>query len=148
MTKTINQDAVELIRRVYGDSNGLNSRSLDFKSEGFRNFEEFSAALRTIGQYNAFDPEAVIAKLKDVWPKLMDVKIAREGSPALYFGIPYWTNQQIGWEARYVGKVADAYRLTTEQRSEITQELSAIIADLEADEVEETKYEGLRVWWD
>lgn len=146
MTKTINQDAVDLIRRVYGDSNGLKSRSLNFKSEGFRDFAEFSAALRTIGQYNAFTPDEVIKKLEPVWLKLMDVKIGREGSPVLYFGIPYWSNQQIGWMNGLEEETA--YRFSKEQRDAITKEVMIALMGLDADEVDETEFDGLRVWWD
>lgn len=137
----INQDAVELIRRVYGDCNGLKSRSLDFKSEGFRDFVEFSAALRMIGRYNEFNPDAVIEKLAPIWVQLMDVKIAREGSPALYIGVPYWSSQAIGW----VDGVSSPF--TFDQRRAMLAKVREALQGLEIDELDETGA-GFRVWWD
>lgn len=142
MTKQA-QDAVELVKRVYGDSNGYEARSLSFKSEPITDFGQFATMLRAIGQYNAFDAEAVIEGVKGVWPALMSVQIAREGSPAIYFKLPYWTNQMIGVETYG----SESFRLTDGERKQIELELREAIRDLDADEIDLEKND-LRVWWD
>lgn len=137
------KDAVELIRYVYGDSNGLKTRSLDFKSETITDFEQFKAMVRVIDRYNAFDAEAVIEALKSIWPALMSVQIAREGSPALYFKLPYWTGQMIG-----APNEAGSVRLAEGEIKLIELELREALRDLEADEIDLQYGYVLRAWWD
>lgn len=144
MTK-INKDVVELVRHVYGDTNGLKTRSLDFRSESIRDFETFKAALRQIGQYNLFDPDQIIGRIESLWPNLMGVQIAREGSPALYLEIPYWSNQAIGWLNGLDEE--SACKLTDEQRHEIKAAIKDFARGCEADEIDEA-LSGMRVWWD
>lgn len=143
----MNTKLVDLVKACYGDCNGLTTRLLDFKTERIRDFETFKEALLTIGKYNAFNPKAVADAVEPVWKELSGVQIAREGSPALYFGIPYWTNQQIGWMNG--NEEECACKLSAGRRMEIELKVREALADQEVDELEmdQSDYE-LRAWWD
>ena len=133
-------DFVELIRYVYGDSNGKLTRSLDFKSEGVSDFETFAEALKASGSYNAFEAEKTIEAFRSIWDEIGGVEIAREGSPVLYVVIPFFTNQ------RTIGS-SYGERIDSGKRKKLIDEIKAIAKDLEADEITDDEYR-VRIWWD
>lgn len=138
----MNQPLVDLVKACYGDSHGLTTRLLDFKTEGIRDFETFSEAVKMIGKYNNFDPEKVNEAMKVIWPVISYVQIGREGSPVLYVNIPYWDNQRtMGSDS------AQAVKLTKEEQNNIIFSLKKEIYKTLPDEVS-VENNVVRLWWD
>lgn len=83
------------------------------------------AAIRSIGDYNAFDGDQVADALDKVLPEdrsITTISVGREGSPVIYVG-PF-----------YPGDPAAAVKNA--------------LRDVHADELDMTKHRELRAWWD
>jgi hypothetical protein len=140
----VNQDAVDFVKYGYGDSHGLKTRSLDFRTETFANYETFAAALAMVPGYNNFDGPAVAKRFKSLWPELMSVKFGREGSPVLYVQVPYWSNQVYA-KTMCVAPVM----LTDQERANLAALVQSAGNALEADENSYDAQAGtVRLWWD
>lgn len=140
----VNQDAVDLVKYGYGDMHGLKTRSLDFRTESFRNYETFAAALAMVPRCNNFDGAAVAKRFKSLWPELMSVKFGREGSPVLYVQVPYWSNQVYAKTM-----CVEPVKLTDQERANLAALVQSAGNALEADENSYDDKSGtVRLWWD
>lgn len=142
-TDQVNQDAVQLVKYGYGDMHSLTTRSLDFRTEEFENYETCAAALKLVSGYNNFDGPKVAKYLAEFWSQLMGVQFGREGSPVLYLKVPYWTHQAHGAQGTSGTRVPD------EERQFVVQNLLRLGKLLEADEAHVDERTGaVRLWWD
>lgn len=161
-TVTHNRAIRELVRRAYGDCNGLPCRLLHFHTEGHKDFAEVADCLAIIGGYNAFQAGRVIEALRPVFPRLSSVEIGREGSPVIYAYVPHWTHQAIGHEGYGMGEP-----LSDEARREIGADFIEAMRKARADELSVDEPDGhrwitsradmrslphapykMRAWWD
>ena len=84
---------MELVRLVYGDLHGKETRSLLFKSEPLST-DDMRQLLPLVEHYNGFAGAKVSEALEGLRGEISYYELGREGSPVLYVHLPYWTHQQ------------------------------------------------------
>lgn len=112
-------NAVALVARGFDEP----TRCLHFRVGFYRDAEHALQALRLIGDYNAFDGEAVAQAVAPFLDVVQEAEVGRESSPVLYLTLGY-----------------DAV-------SEFRHTIEAALRGVYADELDWTG-DTLRAWWD
>jgi hypothetical protein len=98
-----------------------------------------------VPEYGPFKGAAVAEGIKRFAGRVMSVEFGREGSPVLYFHLPYWTHQREGPITHHAGtRIPDAEnaRLVDELHKVFVDELGA--EEFGPDSIEKRK---IRIWW-
>jgi hypothetical protein len=118
------RNSVEFVRIGFNDC-------CIFFTVGFyrHDFADFRLAVKAAGQYNNFDPRAVLKAFDKIADSLDRVYFGREGSPVMYLKVEH-----------------------SEDPAEIERRLVAVEAafgrGVEVDEMDRAGTRTLRCWWD
>jgi hypothetical protein len=131
---------------------GFGSKALG--QRGFQSTEFLTPLLGTkqaaqlvlvVPEYGNFKGTSVAEGIKRFAGRVSSVQFGREGSPVLYFQLPYWTHQREGPITRGRGT-----RIPDEQTKQLVEELRKVFAtELGAEEFGPTEIDKrrIRVWW-
>ncbi len=140
-------DLLEFVRLGYGDLHGRDVRSLEFRTEELTT-DQTVAVLGLVDSYNAFEGAKVAGVVESFRGRVSGWAFGRDGSPALYVSLPYWTNQrEDSTQPR-----EEATRISDEAHQKLVEELRATFTgEVHADEFSPMPYSGdhkFRIWWD
>jgi hypothetical protein len=139
------EQTLELIRLVYGDLHGKDTRSLHFRSERLST-DDMKQVLPLVDSYNGFVGTKVAAALEPLRGRIMYYEFGREGSPVIYVHLPYWTSQQ---EQSSVPREA-ARKFDAAEHAALVEKVRTVFKNVAADEIGEADSSDhvIRVWWD
>jgi len=136
------QVAESFVKIGFGLNEGQRFQSTEFLTPRLR-VAQAAPLIRLVKQYNEFQGEAVAKAVEEFHGRVSGVEFGREGSPVLYFELPYWSHQR---EEAPSGtphaKISDA------ENDLLVAELKKIfVGGLHADEFS-VNHRRVRVWWD
>jgi hypothetical protein len=121
---------------------------------GFQSTEFLSPVLSTaqaaqlvlvVPEYGGFKGALVAEGITRFRGRVSSVQFGREGSPVLYFQLPYWTHEREGPLPR-----AQGTRISDEETAQLVEELRKVFVDtLGAEEFgpDTIDKRKIRVWW-
>jgi hypothetical protein len=121
---------------------------------GFQSTEFLTPRLSTVQaaqlvlivpEYGSFKGSAVSEGIKQFAGRVSAVEFGREGSPVLYFDLPYWTHQREGPLTREKGT-----RISDAQNKQLVEELRRVfVGELGAEEFGPDRIDPrrIRIWW-
>lgn len=147
--------ALAFVKLGYGDENGGEFHSLNFRTEAL-NTDIAKEAVMLIKQYNAFEGVKVAEALEQLRGDIMYYEFGREASPVLYVHLPYWTNQQErSCPANHCregawGDDPDSRKLEPREQAALLERARTAFRAAHADTIDpfmENEH-VLRIWWD
>lgn len=140
-------DLLEFVRLGYGDLHDRDVRSLEFRTEELTT-DQTIEVLGLVDSYNAFEGPKVAGAVESFRGRVAGWAFGREGSPALYVRLPYWTNQLEGPTLPR----EEATQISDEDHQRLVEELQATFTNqCHADEFDAMPYSRdheFRIWWD
>jgi hypothetical protein len=139
------EQTLELVRLVYGDLHGKDTRSLHFRSEALST-DDMKAVLPLVESYNGFVGAKVSEALERLRGEISYYEFGREGSPVIYVHLPYWAHQQ----EKKQGPQDVKRKLLPEEHTALVEKVRAVFKGVDADEIGPTSTGDhvIRVWWD
>jgi hypothetical protein len=140
------EQTIEMVRLVYGDLHGKDTRSLTFKTEALST-DDMKAVLPLVDSYNGFVGAKVSEAIERLRGEISNYEFGREGSPVIYVHLPYWTSQQ---EKNAASKGYLRRELTAAEHKALSEKVRAVFKSVDADEIDTVSYSDhvIRVWWD
>ena len=136
------QVAEAFVRIGYGLDEKKNFQSTVFLTPRLRTVQA-TPLIRLVKEYNEFNGERVAAAVEKFRGRVSAVEFGREGSPVLYFELPYWTHQREEAVPKGMGtKITEA-----ENEMFIAELRQLFVGELKADEFS-VEHRRVRVWWD
>ena len=109
------------------------------------NTRQASQLIQLVPEYRTFKGGAVASAVSKFAGRVSGVEFGREGSPVLYFDLPYWTHQREGPVSTGQGT-----RVSDEENAKLVGDLrSVFVGELGAEEFGEARPSSrrIRVWW-
>jgi hypothetical protein len=109
------------------------------------NTTQAAQLVRVVAEYGKFKGPLVAEGIKRFAGRVSGVEFGREGSPVLYFHLPYWTHQREGPVTKRAGT-----RINDEEHTRLVAELRQVfVGDLGAQEFgpDRANSRTIRVWW-
>ena len=123
---------------------GRNFQSTEFLTPRLST-QQASQLIQLVPEYRTFRGSAVASAVSKFAGRVSGVEFGREGSPVLYFDLPYWTHQREGPVSTGKGT-----RISDEENAKLVGDLrSVFVGELGAEEFGEDrpKSRRIRVWW-
>jgi hypothetical protein len=99
--------------------------------------------IRLVKEYNEFQGERVASAVEKFRGRVSAVEFGREGSPVLYFELPYWSHQR-----EEATSDAERTKISEAENDLLVSELKSLfVTELHADEFS-VNGRRVRVWWD
>jgi hypothetical protein len=101
--------------------------------------------VRVVPEYGKFNGALVADGIERFAGRVSAVQFGREGSPVVYFELPYWTHQREGPIGGGMGS-----RISDEEHAQVVAELRKVfVNDLSADEFgpDRINKRKIRIWW-
>lgn len=136
------QVAESFVKIGFGLNEGQRFQSTEFLTPRLR-VAQAAPLIRLVKQYNEFQGEAVAKAVEKFHGRVSGVEFGREGSPVLYFELPYWSHQR---EEAPFG--TPQTKISDSENDLLVAELKKIfVIGLHADEFS-INHRRVRVWWD
>lgn len=136
------QVAESFVKMGFGLNEGQRFQSTEFLTPRLR-VAQAAPLIRLVKQYNEFQGEAVAKAVEKFHGRVSGVEFGREGSPVLYFDLPYWSHQR---EEAPFG--TPQTKISDSENDLLVAELKQIfVIGLHADEFS-VNHRRVRVWWD
>jgi hypothetical protein len=143
----IDIDAAEqFVRLAFGPhlAGGRNFQAVNFLTDRLSS-DQASQLVQMIPEYRTFKGPAVALAVGRFKGRVSAVEFGREGSPVLYFELPYWTHQREGPVAKGRGS-----KISDEENSKLVSELREVfVGGLGAEEFSANPVNSrrIRIWW-
>lgn len=152
---TRRDQALAFVKLGYGDENGGEFHSLNFRTEAL-NTDIAKEAIMLVKQYNAFEGMKVAEALEQLRGDIMYYEFGREDSPVLYVHLAYWTSQQErSCPANHCrqgawGDKTDSRKFDASEHAALLQRVRTAFQAAHADAIDPVMENDhvLRIWWD
>lgn len=136
------QVAESFVKIGFGLNEGQRFQSTEFLTPRLRVIQAVPL-IRLVKKYNEFQGEPVAVAVAKFRGRVSGVEFGREGSPVLYFDLPYWSHQR---EEASLG--APRTKISDSENDLLVAELKHLfVTELHADEFS-VNQRRVRVWWD
>ncbi len=135
-----------LVKLIFGEDHCMPVRLLDTQAEAYGSrVPELIEAVRLVRAYNNFRGDEVADALKGLHERgcISSVKFGREGSPVVYVGVPYWTNQASNYDNKDVRRQYD-----DKERKAMYSAIKDGLQPTDPDEYDIDQFGEVRAWWD
>ncbi|OUC15134.1 MAG: hypothetical protein B0A82_08530 [Alkalinema sp. CACIAM 70d] len=136
------QVAESFVKIGFGLNENQRFQSTEFLTPRLR-VAQAAPLIRLVKQYNEFQGERVAAAVEKFQGRVSGVEFGREGSPVLYFELPYWSDQR-----EEANSAVARTKISDSENDLLVAELrQSFLTELKADEFSVNR-RRVRVWWD